>query len=166
MRKSVLLHSGDMPSGRTHLTIEAGILSACAAAGIVLVRKGSLPIESLLAFLGGYTFSMVFLTPDLDLVRSRPTRQWGRLSILWWPYAKLFRHRGVSHHIVWGPLTRIAYLTLLATGAAVGIGAVLGRPLSFGRSHTNAWAILAGVYVPNIVHTVTDAVATPHRRRT
>jgi uncharacterized metal-binding protein len=155
-----------MPSGRTHLTIEAGILSACAAAGIVLVRKGSLPIESLLAFLGGYAFSMVFLTPDLDLVRSRPTRRWGRLSILWWPYAKLFRHRGVSHHMVWGPLTRIAYLTLLATAAAVGIGAVLGRPVSFAGAHANVWAILAGVYVPNVAHTVADAVATPHHRRT
>jgi uncharacterized metal-binding protein len=155
-----------MPSGRTHLIIEAGMLLACAVAGVVLVRKGSLPTESLLAFLGGFAFSMVFLTPDLDLVRSRPTRQWGRLSVLWWPYAKIFRHRGVSHHIVWGPLTRIAYLTALAAAAAVGIGALLGRPLSFGRSHTNAWAILAGVYVPNIVHTVADAVATPHRRRT
>jgi uncharacterized metal-binding protein len=155
-----------MPSGRTHLAIEAGILSAFAVAGAVLVRKGSLPTESLLSFLGGFAFSMIFLTPDLDLVRSRPTRRWGRLSILWWPYAKIFRHRGVSHHIVWGPLTRIAYLTLLAAAAAVGIGALFGRPVSFGEPHASAWAILAGAYVPNIVHTVTDAMATPHRRRT
>jgi uncharacterized metal-binding protein len=155
-----------MPSGRTHLVIEAGILSALAVAGIVLVCKGSLPTESLLAFLGGFAFSMVFLTPDLDLVRSRPTRRWGRLSILWWPYAKIFRHRGVSHHIVWGPVTRIAYLTALAAATAVGIGALLGRSVSFGEPHANVWAILVGVYVPNIVHTVVDAVATPHRRRT
>jgi uncharacterized metal-binding protein len=155
-----------MPSGRTHLVIEAGILSAFAVAGIVLVREGSLPTESLVAFLGGFAFSMVFLTPDLDLVRSRPTRRWGRLSILWRPYARIFRHRGVSHHIVWGPLTRIVYLTALAAAAAVGIGALLGRPLSFERSHANVWAILAGVYVPNVIHTVTDAIATPHRRRT
>jgi len=155
-----------MPSGRTHLVIEAGILSALAVAGIVLARKGSLPTESLLAFLGGFAFSMVFLTPDLDLVRSRPTRRWGRLSILWWPYAKIFRHRGVSHHIVWGPVTRIAYLTALAVAAAAGSGALLGRPVSFGEPHANVWAILAGVYVPNIVHTVADAVATSRRRRT
>lgn len=155
-----------MPSGRTHLVIEAGILSAFAVAGTVLVREGSLPTESLLAFLGGFAFSMVFLTPDLDLVRSRPTRRWGRLSILWWPYAKIFRHRGVSHHIVWGPLTRIAYLTVLAAAAAVGISALLGRPVSFGEPHANVWAILAGVYVPNVTHTVVDAVATSHRRRT
>jgi len=155
-----------MPSGRTHLVIEAGILSAFAVAGVALVRKGSLPTESLVAFLGGFAFSMVFLTPDLDLVRSRPTRRWGRLSILWWPYAKIFRHRGLSHHIVWGPLTRIAYLTALAAVAAVGIGALLGRAVSFGEPRANVWAILAGVYVPNIVHAGVDAVATPHRRRT
>jgi uncharacterized metal-binding protein len=155
-----------MPSGRTHLVIEAGILSAFAVAGAVLVRKGSLPTESLLGFLGGFAFSMVFLTPDLDLVRSRPARRWGRLSILWWPYAKIFRHRGLSHHIVWGPLTRIAYLTVLVAATAVGIGALLGRPVSFGEPHADVWAILAGVYVPNIVHTVADAVAMPQRRRT
>jgi uncharacterized metal-binding protein len=154
-----------MPSGRTHLVIEAGILSAFAVAGAVLVRKGSLPIESLLAFLGGFAFSMIFLTPDLDLVRSRPTRRWGRLSILWWPYAKVFRHRGVSHHVVWGPLTRIAYLTLLAAATAVGASALFGSTVSFGRPRANVWAILAGVYVPNVVHAVVDAVATRHRRR-
>jgi uncharacterized metal-binding protein len=154
-----------MPSGRTHLAIEAGILSAFAVAGAVLVRKGSLPTEPLLAFLGGFAFSMIFLTPDLDLVRSRPTRRWGRLSILWWPYAKIFRHRGVSHHIVWGPLTRIAYLTLLAAAAAVGARALFGSPVSFGRPRANVWAIVAGVYAPNVVHTVVDAVATRHRRR-
>jgi uncharacterized metal-binding protein len=146
------------------LAIEAGILSAFAVAGAVLVRKGSLPTEPLLAFLGGFAFSMIFLTPDLDLVRSRPTRRWGRLSILWWPYAKIFRHRGVSHHIVWGPLTRIAYLTLLAAATAVGASALFGSTVSFGRPRANVWAILAGVYAPNVVHTVVDAVATRHRR--
>jgi uncharacterized membrane protein len=57
-------------------------------------------------------------------------------------------------------------LTALAAVAAVGIGALLGRPVSFGEPHANVWAILAGVYVPNIVHAGVDAVATPHRRRT
>jgi uncharacterized metal-binding protein len=154
-----------MPSGRTHLAIEAGVLSAFAAAGTVLVLRGSLPTESLLAFVGGFAFSMTFLTPDLDLVHSRPMRRWGRLSILWWPYAKMFRHRGVSHHMVWGPLTRMAYLTLLAAATAVGLGALLGLPLSLGRPDASVWAMLAGIYVPNVAHTVVDAVATPRRRR-
>jgi uncharacterized metal-binding protein len=155
-----------MPSGRTHLVIEAGILSALAAAGAGLVLRGSLPTETLLAFVGGFAFSMTFLTPDLDLVHSRPMRRWGRLSILWWPYARMFRHRGVSHHMVWGPLTRMAYLTLLAVAAAVGIGALLGAPLSLGSPPASVWAILAGIYAPNVAHTVVDAVAPPRRRRT
>jgi uncharacterized metal-binding protein len=154
-----------MPSGRTHLVIEAGVLALCAAAGTVLVRGGAIPVASAGAFLGSFAFSMVFLTPDLDLVASRPTRRWGRLSFLWWPYAKIFRHRGVSHHLIWGPLTRIAYLLLLATGAAAAVGAALGRPLSFTTPHANVWAILAGLYLPNMVHTMADAALPTRGRR-
>ncbi len=148
-----------------HLAIEGGVLALSAAAGAALIQRGSVPEETVAIFLGSFAFSMVFLTPDLDLVRSRPTRRWGRLSFLWWPYAKVFRHRGVSHHLVWGPLTRIGYLALLATAGVAIVEAALGRPISFTAPHTSVWAILAGLYVPNIVHTAVDAAASPRRRR-
>jgi uncharacterized metal-binding protein len=64
-------------------------------------------------------FSGIFISPDLDI----PTRtvsettllRWswgvGYLWIaLWYPYAILFRHRGISHCLVVGTCTRLLYL--------------------------------------------------------
>jgi uncharacterized metal-binding protein len=59
-----------------------------------------------LAFLVGG----LLLSPDLD-TRSRPTRRWGPLRLLWWPYRKLLRHRSLlSHGPVLGTLGRLGYL--------------------------------------------------------
>lgn len=143
-----------------------GVLAVCAAGSAVLVEAAKVSATTAAAFLGGFAFSMIFLTPDLDLVRSRPTRRWGRLSFLWWPYARLFRHRGVSHHLFWGPLTRIAYLLLIGLGAAAALGAALHRPLQLGVPNSNVWALLAGVFLPNVIHTLVDGVrARRHGRR-
>jgi uncharacterized metal-binding protein len=155
-----------MPFWKVHFGIEAGVLAGCAIVGAGLVRRGSLSSESLLAFAGGFAFSMFFLSPDLDLTRSRPTRRWGWLSFLWWPYAKVFRHRGVSHHVLWGPLTRLGYLALVAGAVAVAVGALTGRRLAVDRLPIDGWAVLVGVYVPNVAHVLVDGVAgVSHRRR-
>ena len=34
------------------------------------------------------------ISPDLDTT-SRPTRRWGPLRVLWWPYRTLLRHRSL-----------------------------------------------------------------------
>jgi uncharacterized metal-binding protein len=154
-----------MPSGRVHLAIETGVLVACAAGGAALAQRGSISYESLLAFSCGFAFGMAFLSPDLDLTRSRPTRRWGPLSFLWWPYAKIFRHRGVSHHVVWGPLTRLGYLALVVGGLAVAIGALTGLHMSLRLSDLGGWAALGGIYAPNVVHVAVDAVAGGPRGR-
>jgi uncharacterized metal-binding protein len=155
-----------MPSGRVHFCIETGILAGCAIVGAGLVRRGSLSTESLLAFAFGFAFGMFFLSPDLDLTRSRPTRRWGWLSFLWWPYAKIFRHRGVSHHVIWGPLTRLGYLALIVGAVAAAVGALTGHRLAVGRLPIDGWAVLVGVYVPNVAHVLVDgAAAVLHRGR-
>jgi uncharacterized metal-binding protein len=161
------MQSATMPSGRVHVAVEAGLLAGCTLAGVELARRGSLATESLVAFASAFAFSMLFLSPDLDLARSGPMRRWGPLAFLWWPYAKLFRHRGISHHVLWGPLTRLLYLAVVAGGIAAGVGALVGRPLRLGRLPIDGWVVLAGVYVPNVAHAIVDAAAGAfHRRRT
>ena len=67
-----------------------------------------------LAFLGGG----LLLSPDLD-TRSRPSRRWGPLQLLWWPYRKLLKHRSLfSHSPVLGTGGRLAYLAGLALALA------------------------------------------------
>lgn len=55
----------------------------------------------------------LWLSPDLD-TRSRPSRRWGPLAVLWLPYRRLVRHRGwISHLPLLGSAGRLAYLALL-----------------------------------------------------
>lgn len=66
--------------------------------------------EEALAFVGSGLVSTLYLSPDLDLPDSRPSRRWGILSLLWWPYRRLHVHRGRSHTYLYGPLSRLAYV--------------------------------------------------------
>ncbi len=153
-----------MPSGRVHFVAEAGVLAGCSVAGAALVAREHLAPTTLAAFSAGFAFAMLFLSPDLDLARSRPTRRWGALAFLWWPYAKLFRHRGISHHVFWGPLTRLAYLALLVVAAAAVVSAATGLRITPRDAPPEAWAALGGVYVPNVLHVLIDA-SWPHRAK-
>ncbi|PHX87586.1 MAG: hypothetical protein CK536_05240 [Synechococcus sp. Baikal-G1] len=69
-----------------------------------------------LGWIGSATAALAFLvgglllSPDLD-THSRPTRRWGPLRLLWWPYRKLLRHRSLlSHGPFLGTLGRLGYL--------------------------------------------------------
>jgi len=83
-----------------------------------------------LAFLVGG----LLLSPDLD-TRSRPTRRWGPLRLLWWPYRKLLRHRSLlSHGPVLGTLGRLGYLGGLVLVLA-GLLSPWGAPSPVGLLH-------------------------------
>ena len=77
-----------------------------------------------LGWIGSATAALAFLvgglllSPDLD-TRSRPSRRWGPLQLLWWPYRKLLKHRSLfSHSPVLGTGGRLAYLAGLALALA------------------------------------------------
>ncbi|MFM7264364.1 MAG: metal-binding protein [Cyanobium sp.] len=58
----------------------------------------------------------LWLSPDLD-TRSRATRRWGPLALLWWPYRRVLSHRSaLSHSPLLGSAGRLAYL-----GAAIAL---------------------------------------------
>ena len=66
----------------------------------------------------------LLLSPDLD-TRSNPTRRWGPLRVLWWPYRRLLSHRSlVSHTPLLGTAGRLAYL-----GTAVALLCLALQPL-------------------------------------
>ncbi|MEY4431717.1 MAG: hypothetical protein RLZZ533_1653 [Cyanobacteriota bacterium] len=55
----------------------------------------------------------LWLSPDLD-TRSNPTRRWGPLRLLWWPYRRLLSHRSLlSHAPLLGSAGRLLYLGAL-----------------------------------------------------
>ena len=123
----------------------------------LLIGEGIGPNE-MAAFSGAYLFSSFFLSPDLDLARSRASRRWGLGRVLWLPYSALFRHRRLSHHLVWGPLTRILYLGGFVLAAAFGIALVTNVELA----GLAAWppslllSVFCGLYFPNQIHILVD----------
>jgi uncharacterized metal-binding protein len=74
-----------------------------------------LPKEFYLPFGLGYVLGTFFLSPDLDLKHSKPFKRWKALKILWLPYQKKSKHRGISHIPILGTLTRLLYIFLLIT---------------------------------------------------
>lgn len=75
------------------------------------------PNPYLLATLGGaFVYSTLFMSPDLDLAyQIRLFSLRGFFSLPFRSYAKLFSHRGLSHNVLFGSLTRILWLLGWAT---------------------------------------------------
>ena len=60
-----------------------------------------------------FVFATFFLSPDLDLKHSIPTKNWGAFSWIWCAYPYFFKHRGKSHNLLFSSLTRILYLVIV-----------------------------------------------------
>jgi len=148
-----------MPSGRTHLRIEMFVFVASVASGVYLFQVGLVRSLYIGVFLGSYLFSSLFLSPDLDLKGSDSFRRWGVARVIWVPYARLFRHRALSHHIIFGPLTRIVYLGGIVSLVLIAVLHLTGWQVRFSVPQ---WpviaALLCGLYLPNQIHTVADVV--------
>ena len=150
-----------MPSGKVHLTVELALLPGWVAAGALI----GLPRPHLTAFALSYTCASLLLSPDLDLARSAPASRWGPLRLLWAPYARLFRHRGLSHSLFWGPLTRLLYLGGLALLVLLPLHLWLGAPLPQAFPTRILPPLLTGVYLSHLVHVGLDGVWTQMARR-
>lgn len=155
----------DMPSGKVHLRVELFLLGAWGALATYLVQKGRISWPVAAAFGGSYLASMLLLSPDLDLTTSRPFKRWGPLRVLWWPYAAAFRHRRLSHHWFFGPLTRVGYVLAWFIAVVLAVAWIARRDLGL-RPPSGAMlaAISLGLYVPNATHIAADAIWSLRKR--
>lgn len=95
-----------MPSGATHDRVTLWTLPLVTGVAFGLTRNGELT----LLLSGGYLFSGLMLSPDLDL-HSLPYKRWGWLRWIWRPYQKMLTHRSVlSHGLLIGTMLRVLYL--------------------------------------------------------
>lgn len=117
-------------------------------------------------FTAGYLVGTFWLTPDLDLATSRPTRRWGVLRLLWLPYTWLFSHRGLSHHPFLGALTRVLYLAALA-GLVLWALDRLGYHWQFRFPLSHSWlSFFSGLLLADFLHLLLDAFFVHrHKRR-
>ncbi|HCL58015.1 MAG TPA: hypothetical protein DHW82_13555 [Spirochaetia bacterium] len=160
-----------MPSGKTHDFFNILVLIV----GIAVVFSYNLLADQmdedvlkncLYLFLGSYIFSTFMLSPDLDLHKNRSKLNWGFLRFIWYPYSKIFSHRGISHSLIFGILTRLVYiyffyfLGLLAYWYYSDIDfedlrfLFVEAPGDFEIAY--GITFLAGIYFPSILHSILD----------
>ena len=85
------------------------------ASGIYLYSADIYTLNQVAMSASVFMFATLFLSPDLDLNYSRPTKNWGPLKFVWRPYSWLSKHRGLSHNVFMGTFCRILYITIVAT---------------------------------------------------
>lgn len=159
-----------MPSGVTHLRIAwlalIGIVVATAYGYDHLVAwfgRDSL-FEYLLLFAISFLAGTCLLSPDLDVTGSDPARSWGVAGAIWRPYARLFRHRGVSHLPVIGTLTRVLYLGAVAYVVAATVESLMGWTWPLALSDARVlWGpktacVLVGLVAADLLHVAADRV--------
>lgn len=116
----------------------------------------------------------LWLSPDLD-TRSNPTRRWGPLRLLWWPYRRLLRHRSLlSHSPLLGSSVRLAYLAGLLLGLLTllqPLGGPAPLPLAAqaltlaGRHQPLVIAALVGIEASTWLHLIQDGDPLPRTPR-
>ena len=74
-----------------------------------------LPKEFYIPFGLGYLAGTFFLSPDLDLKHSKPSKRWKFLKIVWYPYQKKSKHRGISHLPIFGTFIKLLYILIVLT---------------------------------------------------
>lgn len=147
-----------MPSGKTHFAVELLLWPGFMVGYSYFFQ----PMWGELALFGGaYLFASLLLSPDLDLRHNSTRRRWGPLGFIWVPYFTIFKHRGMSHSLMFGSLTRLVYLGVIFGLVLVGLSS-LGFALP---GEAPAWlnvrilVILgAGLYLPNVLHVLLDRV--------
>ncbi|CAM4029788.1 metal-binding protein [Deinococcus frigens] len=159
-----------MPSGRVHNLINIAAYSILSAAALALSRQDLLTITPVQAlnFTVAYAAGTFLLSPDLDLAEGRvdSKRHWGLLGVAWVPYGRLFRHRGLSHSWVLGPLTRLAYLALLVT-LIVGVLRYAAPALTLPTipqpiSLKFIVPVVLGYYLSQWLHLIADGIRPDH----
>lgn len=93
-----------MSDGKTHdrVGLIAGII--CSVTAFALF---SFPIA--IPFFVGWLIALFIFSPDSDLM---PKKRTGILAFFLYPYSILFKHRGLSHSLLLGTLSRVVYIII------------------------------------------------------
>jgi len=143
-----------MPNYSSHLILNFMALSGLY---ILYVQHPFLATIQLSLFIIGFFIGTVLLSPDID-IKSEAAR---RCGIACTPYRKTFSHRGISHHWLWGAVTRIIYV-LIIIGLLAGLIFVLKLPLpdiTVVLKHPfEVLMVVLGLFLANLIHTIVDAI--------
>lgn len=108
-----------------------------------------------------FIYGTLFMNPDMDLAyQIRLLSFRGLMTLPFRLYAAFFRHRGISHSLLWGTLTRIGWLALFFWGVSI-----LFYKVTFPKEtifaafihHPKFWIYgFLGLFLADISHVVLD----------
>lgn len=102
-----------MSNYKTHSAFNLLLALPILVSGLVITIHP--PLVLLMTFGGAFSYSTLFMSPDLDLVHQiKLVSLRGVLSIPFRFYSKVFKHRGLSHSPFIGSATRILWLAGVA----------------------------------------------------
>ncbi len=145
-----------MPSGKAHDRIN---LISTAIAGYLGFRWG-FGWEEILAFSVGSIVGTFWFSPDLDLKNSKPVRRWGKLSFIWWPYAMIVPHRGISHIPLIGILSRFGYFFGIVFLLWLILKSIIPIPVKISLIFDNPYFIpfILGILFADTLHILSDFI--------
>ncbi len=142
-----------MPNFRTHVTVNLflGLPLGLAALKYTVL---STPTD-MLSFAAAYIYGTLFLHPDMDLARNiRLFSLKGLLTLPFRPYSYLFRHRGISHVIIIGTLTRVLWLLGFITLSFSCLG--WANPNIANWNQPLVWFGISGLATADFFHVLLD----------
>lgn len=149
-----------MPKYSSHLIFNFIILILF----FILYQLAGAPLTTLqlVLFLIFYALGSIILTPDLDS-KSEASR---RCGVVCAPYRKLFKHRGTSHHPIYGVASRILYVALIAIIILWLVWVFVwqfkidgGAMLAFMHLHVKEIGIAStGLFTANLLHILLDKI--------
>ena len=98
--------------------------------GVLFHQTGFMTSSEAAVYCAAFVFATLMLGPDLDLYHSKVSKNWGVFKVIWWPYAKLSKHRGLSHTPVISSVIRLGYVSLVIFLVGF-LGYLLAAGLSF-----------------------------------
>ena len=129
----------------------------------VIYKYLNLNLKETLLFSSTFLYATLFMSPDVDVaskIKLKSVR--GFFTLPFRSYSKIFRHRGISHSLVFGFVTRVVWLALWA----VAILYLIKKPFStdkvfrFGLSYKSElmW-IFSGIIISDASHIFLDKIS-------
>lgn len=102
-----------MSNYRTHVNFNMFFAFPIAIAGVYYMYEPS--IDLITTFSVAFCYGTYFMNPDLDLIHLvKPFSLRGILTLPFRFYSKIFKHRGLSHSIMFGTATRLLWIFAVA----------------------------------------------------
>lgn len=148
-----------MPSYRTHNNFNLLLILPLVATGVYLYLN---PTHLQLGiFIASFVYATLFMSPDVDVANKiKLLSLRGLFSIPFKSYAFFFKHRGISHSLILGTLTRVVWLFLFVALLLYGLDQWV-----FVKDHTTSFVKLykkellfafAAIFIADAAHVFLD----------